>query len=352
VWVAPLWIAGVLAAGCSAPLEFPIGVEELAVEGGEIDEANSAVFSVFSRTEGGTGLCTATLIAPNLMLTARHCVAVTTSTENVDCQVDRFLATFEPQSLKFSNATTPEWDDRWFSSQRVLVEETEDGACGHDIGLVILKESVPPQVAVPLEPRLDAQPERNEPYVAVGYGQDDVDPRAAESGTRHFRVGQSIACVGTTCVSPVAATEFQGSQGVCNGDSGGPALDLEGRVIGLLSRGGEGCSSPVYSAVAGFRTLLIEAAVAASDLSGEPLPVWAGGPAPSAAPDAARPRPTAEADAGAIEPALNDGALREASCSVAPTGSGHPFSARSGASLGFLMLAALCSARRLAGARS
>ena len=311
--------------GCGAGSAFEVGATHQAVEGGEIDETHSAVFGVLSRQADGNALCSATLIAPNLMLTARHCVAPKSGEERVDCATDRFLEAIEPTKLKFSNATTPQWDDRWYTARRILVDETSDSACGHDIALAILEESVPSERAVPVTPRLERSVVVDEAYTAVGYGLDDVDPMTAVSGTRHERSGLSVACLGMTCSDDVTGSEFVGMQGVCNGDSGGPALDAGGQVIGLLSRGADGCAEPVYTYVAQFRALLLQAAALAAADSGAALAHWAGGPEPSAPVSSQKPPlETPPADAGVVEQPDAPGAQwREASCDFA-AGSGAP----------------------------
>jgi secreted trypsin-like serine protease len=54
-------------------------------------------------------------------------------------------------------------------------------------------------------------------------------------------------------VLAVTAHEFEIGQGTCSGDSGGPALDTAGAVVGVVSRGNPDCSSGdaqnVYSRV-------------------------------------------------------------------------------------------------------
>ena len=44
-----------------------------AIEGGQTDRENTSVMGIFSQSSGGA--CTGTLLAPNLLLTAQHCVA-------------------------------------------------------------------------------------------------------------------------------------------------------------------------------------------------------------------------------------------------------------------------------------
>jgi hypothetical protein len=76
--------------------------------------------------------------------------------------------------------------------------------------------------------------------------------------------------------------EFAGLEGVCRGDSGGPALDESGQLLGALSRGSAGCESPVYTGVFAFQEWLVEQAERASQAGGTRLPEWAGGEPPEA----------------------------------------------------------------------
>ena len=43
----------------------------------------------------------------------------------------------------------------------------------------------------------------------------------------------------------VLKPEFAGDEATCQGDSGGPALDMQGRVVGITSRGGADCSMSI-----------------------------------------------------------------------------------------------------------
>jgi hypothetical protein len=234
---------------------------------------------VITRAGGHNALCSATLIAPNLLLTARHCVAHLDD-DGVQCDADQFEQTTQPSELLFCNDTEPTLLSRWFGAHSVLVNEASQLVCGNDVGLVILDQNVPASVTEPSPVRMHPIVVQDEPYLAVGYGGDMGDDATAEYGVRRSRSDLVVECVGRSCGPSVTEEEFGGSGGGCPGDSGGPAFDREGRVLGALSRGHDECMSPVYSAASQFRPLLLAAAEQAAELGDYPLPVWAGGKAP------------------------------------------------------------------------
>jgi hypothetical protein len=157
----------------------------------------------------------------------------------------------------------------------VFVEKTADDICGFDIALLLLEgEGIPASVAEPIEPRIEQTAIDGEPLSAVGYGLTDPADTAT-SGTRMRFDGSKVVCVEGTCKSMVKAGEFGTDAPTCHGDSGGPALDDQGRVFGVLSRGPPGCTSSIYGDVAGHKDLIIEAALAAAEQGGYPVPAWA-----------------------------------------------------------------------------
>lgn len=269
-------LAGALAA-CGADATSPLGTHQAAIEGGQVDDASTSVFRVLTRASGFEELCSATLIAPQLMLTARHCIAETNS-GSIDCDRDRFGNVIPTSEIKFSNATEPDLFSNWFDAVHIATSQESDYTCGYDIAVVVLAKPVPRSVAIPAEPRFAPLIQTGEVYKAVGYGASSADEARAEFGIRHSRAGLAVACgQDRRCESWVSSREFVGGGGACHGDSGGPAFDAHGRVIGVLSRGAEGCNSPVYTGVPAYEALLVETAQLAQTQFGVPLPVWAGG---------------------------------------------------------------------------
>jgi V8-like Glu-specific endopeptidase len=258
--------------GCSAePSSAPTALSREVIAGGELDRNRNEVVELITEIGGGVSLCTGILIAPNLVLTARHCVSGGGG-ENVRCGSSPLSAPVAGSNVHATTAVTPSQSSRFYDGRSVSVPAEGNDTCGFDLALVTLAENVPLDVARPAVPRIDVAAWVGEPYVAVGYG---VDDRGDPTAGRMFLDGLVVRCAAGCGGFDVADTEFMGESGVCSGDSGGPALDAEGRVIGVLSRGSDPCETPVYGGVAGFRDWIMATALSAADSGGYEPPFWA-----------------------------------------------------------------------------
>lgn len=266
-----------LGSGCVEEIGQPEDYEDMRVHreeirGGSFDTENSSVVGLVS-LQGGFGICTGSLIAPNLVLTAQHCIASLNS-EFVVCGQTRFGSKFRASNVLVTTQPQMTQDGRdYYAAAEIHVPPGDNDVCGNDIALLVLSGSIPATEARPLIPRVDTSVFAGEGYTSVGYGHTG---NGGGSGVRRLLGNRTVQCDGPRCpsFSTVADTEFLGDDGTCQGDSGGPALDVEGRVLGALSRGPNGCAGSVYSGVFGWSDWIRDIGVLAADRGGYVPPAW------------------------------------------------------------------------------
>jgi Trypsin-like peptidase domain len=280
-----VWASAVACQGPTERAGLELAQRGDGLAGAHIDRSHRGVLAVVSVTPETVELCTGTLIAPNLLLTARHCIS-DTSLNSLSCASTPafFGEPRETRSLWVNHADALSGPiqsfgllpvtgggDEFVPVTAVRVPDT-DVVCGGDVALLILDGSIAADSAEPLAPRLDEPVTTGEAYTAVGFG-DTLDGGAL--GTRRAREGLEARCGGDDCRSRanLASNEFQGGDGVCSGDSGGPALNADGRVIGIASRSTD-CANSVYSAVSNWRDWIRGVAQEALLLGAYPAPAW------------------------------------------------------------------------------
>ncbi|HEU4539297.1 MAG TPA: trypsin-like serine protease, partial [Polyangiaceae bacterium] len=220
------------------------------------------------------GQCSGVVIAPDLVLTARHCVSALDRGESL-CEGTTF---YPPQTLTVELVElSTAFESFSVPAENVGVPAAGDSICGYDVALVRvpgLAKALAKRGVAPLEPRFESNVASGEAYRAVGLGAYNANGQGV--GTRRERGGLSVDCAGAGCASTgVGSREWRGSDAICSGDSGGPALDENGRVIGVVSRANSNdCSKPVYASVFAWRDWLREGALEAARLGGHQPPAW------------------------------------------------------------------------------
>lgn len=239
------------------------------IYGGTQDDDERALSGVVA-LRVGTGstfeLCSGSLIAPNVVLTARHCVTQNV-TSSVSCDQNgrsangKHVATDEdPTIIGVYTGPRPNFARKPEARAKAIVGPKGDFLCNSDIALVVLEQGI--ETATPLAVRLQGPARVGELVRSVGYGQNDQEEPI---GTRFRREDVRVLAQGRTVSAsktPLGAREFEVGQSICQGDSGGPAISQETHaVIGVVSRGGT-CDEDhghIYTTAAGFDDLFDEA---------------------------------------------------------------------------------------------
>src|SRR6476469_780807 len=131
--------------GADAKIE-KTGKASSAVQGGSLDTSASHNFVVGLANRYG-GVCSGTLIAPNLILTARHCVVPPTADDAVTCS-DTFEKNVDPGALFVTTEPNRYKAKNYYASSEIITP-ANSAFCGNDIALVILEKSIPASEAEP-----------------------------------------------------------------------------------------------------------------------------------------------------------------------------------------------------------
>ncbi len=299
----PLLLASL--ASCSDPaVGEQSATSSAAIVGGSPSKADDAVVLMLTHdpakdTAQGSYYvnCTATFVAPDILLTARHCVTKTTD-GTFTCDKHGAIASgaggtmvtdFAPgETLVFVGAAFPEniAPETAHAKAKSFVHDSAPTTCNADIALVVLDRAIPNAKLAPM--RLETGVSLGDRLRVVGWGANET---SYFPDVRMTRDGVTVAAVGPSDTVLIGGQlgdkEFTASESVCTGDSGGPALDTStGAIVGVVSRGqnktpmaqnGNGCvgTEHTFMLVSKFRALVERAFAVTGEVpwrEGEPEP--------------------------------------------------------------------------------
>ncbi len=267
--------------------------------------------------------CSGTLVARNLVLTARHCVG--------ELQDDATVIDWPASELHvFVGANAPQRIEAGESAdargKRLFTAPTKDLV--PDIALILLDAPVDAPIAAI---RLDGGAKKNEIVDVVGFGitetNDHPQVRMQRKNRRVLDIGP-----GRTTYHDIYDGEFVFGEAACSGDSGGPALSAATHaVVGVASRVSNGeerteqdpsgfcigtTTEDVYSALAPVKGVITQAFAAAG---AKPILEGTSSPAPAKDAGAATPSSSDEEPPQAAPPPARTTTTTTSGCAAAPS---------------------------------
>jgi len=226
-----------------------VGAPAHAIVGGAPDATRPDVLVLLE--EGSSFRCTATLVAPNLVVTARHCVGKSTGATQLcragssddgaqSLPVYAGNVSAAPMYVAATPSTTP------LAHGSAIFDDGAATTCGHDLALIQLDKPI--SGIVPAKIRRTPLA-KNDALTVMGFGW--TDRAATINATERMKGSTTALALGPVVHTfrpygdaaqafqsvAVAAGELAVTGVTMTGDSGGPAFDADGALAALVARG-------------------------------------------------------------------------------------------------------------------
>lgn len=196
------------------------------------DQKKNGVVGIVISTADGMGICTGSLIAKNIVLTAAHCLDESESPiKNIFVVFAESIESAKPEQIRVASTG--------IANENFAPSAPDSGKSWNDVALLKLSEDAPSDFSLARLPPANLKLNVGQQLTQLGYGRAEAD---RSSTTDSSGVLRTVSGIGILAISP-DGRELQLNEekkGSCNGDSGGPALlkTKSGNVVvGVDSRG-------------------------------------------------------------------------------------------------------------------
>jgi V8-like Glu-specific endopeptidase len=248
---AVLSIVALGVAGCGAEAtDEAVEASGASIINGTVNNGDPAVMALVGQVPGqeGASLCTSTLIAPTVLLTAAHCVAAEMFQGPAQFAAIAGSDLRDPASRKVYKVKEVHWDTQF---------DKNAPQKGHDIGVAILESPITDIQPIPFNTQPITAQDNGRELRITGYGLADGTeqlgalggggaPAETSAGIKRVATTKQIS-VDSLTIELGATSLFgtmSGEANICSGDSGGPVFAKIGgvdTVVGVNSYGMIAC---------------------------------------------------------------------------------------------------------------